>query len=1121
MAASEQLVFDILARDAASASFLKVGQAASAASGSVGDLNKRLTEINGRIATARVQLSGNKEAQAALDKLQVSLTAIGARTAKPNVQLTDTGFARAVADISAADVALDKLNSRWAPAKTGLTSLIIPAQNAFGWFRVFRSEVSLFGGALGTLPIVGTVTGLHLITEAIVETTAVVLPAAVAFTAFGVAAVPTVQAIYQQMKNLNTVATALNVTMPGLSGGFSKAAAAVQPQVYQLFGDALVLANQKGSAFVTLAHSAGTVLDQLAARFTAAVTSGNGFGVFVRNATTDLSRLGDIVGNVFGVFGNLLKVMPGYAQVLLTVADDVSKLAESFSRVAAPVLQFGLAAHGAVLYAGLLGTAVTFLATRGLNLIANVALAAAGGLENFGTAGKAASGAMLNFGAAAEGAAALPWGWIGIAVAGFVALVVALNSSKDAAQTFNATIQQTLANTQLASLSTTLQEAQIETAAKLTSTTRDLAVAQAQYGNAASRNQLVNAQQTASYLPLIYEQGQYGAGLAQLQQQGQLVNSRVSELSKAYGGNAAALGVLNAAGITSAQILDTNKSHWAATLIQIDATSRAYKEMGQQGGILGSDLNVINALASTQYTDMNQLNSAWDTYLGNIGKLEGSSSGAITAMRQLTTDSKATGASFTGVNAASLTLQNDFNQNLFPAVQQVIDGLRSAGAPTKTLAQYMSTLLTPAVKEGALANLGMRTAIYDMAQEAGYTGPNKVGPLTRFLQQNVTTLQQAANNTNSYAAALGRLPRQVGTVITETIAGKGNIAINASGAYIQGESGHITVGTAAGGFIRGGRPGHDSVPIMAMPGEVVVPTHMVRTGAVDHLRGRLPGFAAGGIVSPAATTGQTDRAVAGIVGNFQKSATNAFISAFELALNSSATGGGPLPSGASSASPGVVTVARYMLAHGATRAAAAGIGGVIAGESGGNPEILQSGGGGAGLLQWTPAGSAFPIQPIITGNVDRDMGVQLVDALAYIGSRGGMAAINLAGVSGGPLSAAYRFSAMEAPLVPGSDVRPGVVASLYAQGLDQGGFLPPGLSLAWNGTGRPEPVIPGALGARSQVTGGASGGATLDDVASLLEDLIGVTAAAPGGFAGALNGMARSSGYGAMYNTRP
>lgn len=53
------------------------------------------------------------------------------------------------------------------------------------------------------------------------------------------------------------------------------------------------------------------------------------------------------------------------------------------------------------------------------------------------------------------------------------------------------------------------------------------------------------------------------------------------------------------------------------------------------------------------------------------------------------------------------------------------------------------------------------------------------------------------------------------------------------------------------GFARGGAVGSDTIPAMLSPGEVVVPKHMVDGGAVDHLRGRLPGFAAGGLVEGA------------------------------------------------------------------------------------------------------------------------------------------------------------------------------------------------------------------------------------------------------------------------------
>jgi hypothetical protein len=89
-------------------------------------------------------------------------------------------------------------------------------------------------------------------------------------------------------------------------------------------------------------------------------------------------------------------------------------------------------------------------------------------------------------------------------------------------------------------------------------------------------------------------------------------------------------------------------------------------------------------------------------------------------------------------------------------------------------------------------------------------------------------------------------------------------------------------------------------------------------------------------------------------------------------LGTSALGAVGIGSAGGSATAGVETVARYIMAHGGTREAGAGVGGTVAGESGGNPEAIEgSGGGGTGLIQWTPGSSAFPIQPLITGNVGR------------------------------------------------------------------------------------------------------------------------------------------------------
>lgn len=55
-------------------------------------------------------------------------------------------------------------------------------------------------------------------------------------------------------------------------------------------------------------------------------------------------------------------------------------------------------------------------------------------------------------------------------------------------------------------------------------------------------------------------------------------------------------------------------------------------------------------------------------------------------------------------------------------------------------------------------------------------------------------------------------------------------------------------GAAQGMFVSRGRPGVDDQLIMAQRGELVVPAPMVKAGLADHLRGMIPGFAAGGVI---------------------------------------------------------------------------------------------------------------------------------------------------------------------------------------------------------------------------------------------------------------------------------
>ena len=123
----------------------------------------------------------------------------------------------------------------------------------------------------------------------------------------------------------------------------------------------------------------------------------------------------------------------------------------------------------------------------------------------------------------------------------------------------------------------------------------------------------------------------------------------------------------------------------------------------------------------------------------------------------------------------------------------------------------------------------------------------------------------ARNDVNNLQTAISKMH---GKGITITMGGKGYYTISEAGKNYQISAGGLFSPHAAGGFISGGVPGRDSVPGMLMPGEVVVPVPMVKAGAVDHLRGQLPGFASGGAVGPL-RTGEAG------IGRFYKADVNA------------------------------------------------------------------------------------------------------------------------------------------------------------------------------------------------------------------------------------------------------
>jgi hypothetical protein len=186
--------------------------------------------------------------------------------------------------------------------------------------------------------------------------------------------------------------------------------------------------------------------------------------------------------------------------------------------------------------------------------------------------------------------------------------------------------------------------------------------------------------------------------------------------------------------------------------------------------------------------------------------------------------------------------------------------------------------------------------------------------------------------------------------------------------------------------------------------------------------------------------------------NLGKGATGAAKNAWNTIFGFLSGGGAP---------PGVGTTAgemangrqiyQYLLKNlfGGNKIAAAGATASIWGESAWNP--FAQGTGGRGLIGWTPAGT------ISNAAFSGGMATQLPAIINFVKSSGDMGVINEMMKAGNVTSAAYLWGkGVERYGI--SDVHSTGI-SLASSFMDQGGWLPPGVTMAINNTGKPELVL--------------------------------------------------------------
>lgn len=949
--------------------------------------------VTANTSDALTKLTGLKAAMTALQQ-QISAITVDVNdgpavatlaefVAKANVLTKQINSFTIDADITPATVALLALQARVAAFTSSLTASTAAPTRAFGNLWAFLARPIPLFGALGGG---ASITGLHLIAEAAIELTAVLLPASVALGAFGVGAAPVIADIATQMQNVFNTSRALNQNIYPLTGGFTALANAVKPEVYTLFGEGLQIVNSKLGPLMVLATQAGAVLDQLGARITVALT-GSGLDNFFKNSAADLQKFGDLFGNIFGTVGNILKVMPGYAEDLLTAFDGLSKIIEALTAIpfVQDIIGWGLAIHGAIIWLGLAVTAMgalnaaflTGLASLGkfaaalllsdtAAFVAGLQTAGAGlallGIElvSLGTAeGAAASAGLALEGVMAALGAVNPLVWIAAAAAGIFLLVKALTSGGPALNDFDQALNKMISGNDLTSFSANVLGSMTQVSSAITQGKASIAALTDQYKNlpasattataASGRFGAAMDQQSTSVQNLNKQLNAQQTALAQNQGELKILQTgqdNYNSLLKTAGGN---LSILNAAGLTSNQILTASagqmKIYTAEVLAQVDAQ----KALGLGTGEAAAALNAANIPLKEQQAALQNLTKEESSLLSVI-------TGGQTAFNNFQQSISGTTAKFvspsglanaaalakgnlSGLNQQSLAFSNTLYSQSIPAAEKLINALQTQGisqgnlttvvaTAAKQMTSYTGTnteansvivaMINNAIGPGtvSLQNLkswvdknstslsGMNAIVAqstinaatlanvlesrltaqfqaDLIVSSGATAQMKLftDSITQGTSQTsagqairtqlIADLEKTGLSATASKTLVDNMQKSIDALHGKTVnaalttTGSGQIVISATGVATRilntttgvstgpGVTGGGAPGAPAaarGMLVSGGVPGKDSVPIMAMPGELVVPTAMVKAGAVDHLRGKLPGFAAGGVI---------------------------------------------------------------------------------------------------------------------------------------------------------------------------------------------------------------------------------------------------------------------------------
>jgi hypothetical protein len=652
--------------------------------------------------------------QSAMENMPVSanLAKFRAQLVVANVELAELTKARA------AEIKVDVDAGAIKRASAALASLFSknnnPRQFAYGW--------GIFGRALSG--ITGNISILHVALDAALEAV-ISIGLAAAAGAIGIAAMaPAAKDVAKQLNAIDVVNESLGGQIPSLSRKFDALAQSLAPQVITAFGGALTLVNQNSGAFEKTARGVTSLINDWVARLDIWGRSQNQLGGILQTGIGFLSQFGNILGHLGEAILGLIKADPGTAQFLLGIVDGFAKILGWVSKLPGPLLQVALlfaSIHtwgnvlGGVLSKmpglfGNVGSALVKLLAgpTGLAVIALIAFSVELG-RAWSTSSVAVATAIKRINDAldsmttAEAFFALP-----AAIGALNDQLKQVNSGGLAAIERNWTGMNDIwqrSGDKLKVLGSDLKGvvtgSTISELKSFGAFFKDLFTS-----NAGDKEALIQQKQDVANL---------NTEINKLLGSSRNLDNETGVLIKRGFGFSQALALMSLAGV---KVTDS----FAIMNQKVANLITGYEAISVRGAILSASVDAITFAAGLQESKVNDLNSAWDTFISTVtgsesgfASVETSIGGLFTAAAQggahltdsngrvsssfgtLTGSAGKTAASFTGLDTTSLALQQTFNQSVTGA-NSMLDAL-TAQAAAAGLGKKGTDLLAQATKD--------------------------------------------------------------------------------------------------------------------------------------------------------------------------------------------------------------------------------------------------------------------------------------------------------------------------------------------------------------------------------------------------------------------------------------